>query len=62
MSEHTTPTSPSAANRAPGVCVPWEEKRQEFPKIMGDEAIVKRTWEENDQLAYMFIWHCLLSF
>ncbi len=61
---HEQPEAAPRANpgRAPGVCVPWEEKRAEFPKIMGDEAIVQRTWEENDQLAYMFVWHCLLSF
>ncbi len=47
---------------APGVCVPWSEKREEFPKIMGDEAIVKRTWQEIDGLGYLFVWHCLVSF
>jgi hypothetical protein len=46
----------------PGVCIPWAEKRREFPEIRGDEQIVKRVWEEVDALAYMYIWQCLLSF
>ena len=46
----------------PGVCIPWEEKVQELPPICGDEALVRRVWEEIDALAYMYIWQCLLSF
>jgi hypothetical protein len=46
----------------PGACVPWEEKRKELPAISGDEALVKRVWEEIDGLAYTYIWQCLLSF
>jgi uroporphyrinogen-III decarboxylase len=46
----------------PGVCVPWSEKRREIPKVSGDEAILERVWEENEALAYMYIWHCLESF
>ncbi len=46
----------------PGVCIPWEEKRKEFPKITGDEEIFKRIWEDNESLAYMYIWQVLLSF
>jgi hypothetical protein len=48
--------------RPPGVVIPWEEKKKELPPIVGDEAIVKRVWEENDGLAYMYIWQILLSF
>ena len=29
---------------------------------MGDEALVKRSWEEIDALGYMYIWQVLLSF
>ena len=46
----------------PGVCIPWEEKLKELPKISGDEELIKRIWEDNEALAYMYIWHCLLSF
>lgn len=46
----------------PGACIPWEEKRKEIPEVLGDEALVKRVWEENDALAYIYVWHCLLSF
>ncbi len=48
--------------RPPNVCIPWDEKHKEFPKIQGDTEIVKRTWEEIDALGYTFIWHCLVSF
>ncbi len=48
--------------RLPGVCVPWEEKLEELPKICGDADLVKRVWEEVDALGYMYIWQCLLSF
>jgi len=47
---------------APGVCIPWEEKRKEFPEITGDEEIIKRTWEDVDGLAYTYVWQVLLSF
>jgi len=48
--------------REPGVCVPWEEKRKELPQIRGDEEILSRIWQENEQPAYLYIWHCLVSF
>ena len=48
--------------RDPGVCVSWEEKEKELPGVLGDEAIVKRVWEDIDALGYMYIWQCLLSF
>ena len=53
---------PQNAKRPPGTCVPWEEKKKEFPQITGDEAIVQRVWEEVDALGYMYIWQILLSF
>ena len=46
----------------PGVCVPWDQKRREFPEIRGDEQIVKQVWEQTDALAYTYIWQCLVSF
>ncbi len=48
--------------REPGVCIPWEEQREELPEVAGDEAIVKRTWQDIDGLGYMYVWQCLLSF
>lgn len=48
--------------RAPGVCIPWEEKLKELPEIRGDEDLVKRVWEDVDALGYVYIWQCLLSF
>jgi hypothetical protein len=46
----------------PGVCVPWETKREELPKILGDEEILRRIWGKIDALGNMYIWQCLLSF
>jgi len=46
----------------PGVCIPWEQKAKELPKITGDKEMVRRIWEANDALAYTYIWQCLLSF
>jgi len=56
MSEQEKP------RRDPNVCVPWAEKLKELPDISGDEALVKRVWEDIDALGYMYIWQCLLSF
>ena len=50
------------SERLPGVCVSWEEQRKLLAEIKGDEELVKAVWEHNDFLAYLFIWHCLLSF
>lgn len=48
-------------NRPPGVCIPWEEKLKELPKIVSNEQLVRKTWEDIDALAYMYIWHLLVS-
>ena len=48
--------------RKPGVCIPWEEKLRELPEITGDKELVRKIWEDNEALGYMYIWHCLLSF
>ena len=45
----------------PGVCIPWSEKRKEI-KVLGDEKIVERIWEEIESFGYLFIWQILLSF
>jgi len=46
----------------PGVCIPWDEKRKQLPKIQGDEELMRKIWEDIDSLAYMYIWQCLLAF
>jgi len=48
--------------RAPGVCIPWDEKVKELPEITGDAELVRRIWEETDALAYTYVWQCLVSF
>ena len=50
------------SSAAPGVCVPWDDKKTELPEISGDEALVKTIWENIDALGNMYIWQCLLSF
>jgi hypothetical protein len=44
------------------VCIPWEEKLKELPPICGDPDIPRRIWDEIEGLAYLYIWHLLLSF
>ncbi len=46
----------------PGICIPWDEKLKELPEISGDRDIFQKVWEDNEALAYMYIWQCLLSF
>ncbi len=48
--------------RRPGVCIPWEEAKERFGEIQGDEEQIKRVWETNDAEAYDFYWQILLSF
>lgn len=48
--------------RKPGVCIPWEEKLKELPEISGDQELIQSVWEDIDALAYIYIWHCLVSF
>jgi hypothetical protein len=48
--------------RKPGVAFPWEEKLKELSQIKGDKELIKKIWEDTDVLAYVYIWHCLLSF
>jgi len=46
----------------PGICMPWEERRKELPDISGDVDLFQRVWEDIEALAYLYIWHVLLSF
>ena len=46
----------------PGVCFPWDKKAKEIPSISGDTDLMRRVWDENEGLAYLYIWHVLLSF
>ena len=55
-------TENKANQSKPGICLSWEEVRKELPAIRGDEELFKRIWEDNEALAYMYIWHLVLSF
>jgi len=54
------PDRPTAT--APGVCIPWERKRDELPDITGDPELFRSMWGSLDGLANMYIWQVLLSF
>ena len=41
---------------SPGVCLPWDEKRQDFGEILGNEEIIKSEWENLDAFAYIYLW------
>ena len=63
MTEHQEPKVKTEGLKIkPGVCFPWEEKLKELPEISGDKQLIQRGWEDNEALAYMYIWQCLLSF
>lgn len=47
---------------APGVCIPWAKKRDEYEHILGDEQLVQRVWGDIEGFAYTYIWHCVVSF
>jgi hypothetical protein len=64
---HTAPTAGlpdwvTTPRVRPGVCWPWEEKLKELPPICGDAGLPRSVWEEIEGLAYLYIWHLLLSF
>jgi hypothetical protein len=46
----------------PGICFPFERKLAEMPSISGDPEIVRNVWDDLEGLAYLFIWHVVLSF
>ncbi|WP_321477945.1 uroporphyrinogen decarboxylase family protein [uncultured Paludibaculum sp.] len=46
----------------PGACLPWVEKTKELPVISGDPDLCRKVWEDVDSLAYLYIWHLVLSF
>lgn len=54
--------APDQVRRAPGVCLPWHEKRKTIPQGDGDQSLCQRVWEDLDGLAYSYIWQILLSF
>jgi len=57
-----TPAWLTKARVPPGLCIPWEEKARDLPLISGDASLVRRVWEDIEGLAYLYIWHVVLSF
>ena len=56
------PTWMTAPRVRPSVCFPWEQKMRELPPMIGDAALAGRIWNDIEGLAYLYIWHVLLSF
>jgi hypothetical protein len=52
----------AAEKTHPGVCFPFEQKLEELPPIRGDAALFRRVWNDIEGMAYLYIWHVLLSF
>jgi hypothetical protein len=52
----------SAPKVRPGICRRFEEKLNELPPLSGDPEIVRGVWEDLEGLAYLYIWHLVLSF
>ncbi len=46
----------------PGICFDFEDKVKELPPIIGDPALVHNIWDNVEGLAYLYIWHVLLSY
>ncbi|MCL2306512.1 MAG: hypothetical protein FWC43_14330 [Planctomycetaceae bacterium] len=57
-----TTNYPMNLKRPPGVCITWEEAKERFGEIKGDEEQIKRIWEQNDAEAYDYFMQMLLSF
>jgi hypothetical protein len=51
-----------ATRTPPGAVVPWENAKGGWPSVTGDEELVRRIWAQTDGLAYLFVWHILVSF
>jgi hypothetical protein len=52
----------TAPKLRPGICLPFEEKLREMPPVLGDINVVRDVWDNIEGLAYLYIWHVLLSF
>lgn len=48
--------------RPAGIVEPWANAKSTLPEIMGDEGLVRSTWQNLDAWAYSFLWHCVVSF
>ena len=62
MSENIPSSETPSKKRPPGVCISWEEAKQRYGGIQGNEEQIRRTWQANDAEAYDYLMQCLLSF
>ncbi len=47
---------PDPARKPQGMVTPWEVKKQEIGAIGGDEALIRRPWEQFETAAYNWLW------
>lgn len=62
VEQHDPRLDPDGVGRPAGFVEPWPQVRQSWPKIEGDEEIVRDTWQGIDSWAYSFLWHMVVSF
>ncbi|NMB40842.1 MAG: uroporphyrinogen decarboxylase [Firmicutes bacterium] len=52
----STPSTEQIFDSKPAVITPWETKAEELGDIMGDEELIKQSWEMLEHLAYNWLW------
>jgi hypothetical protein len=46
----------------PMTCMDWEAKRAEIENAIENEELTKKIWDDCESMAYIYIYHVLLSF
>jgi hypothetical protein len=52
----SAPSAKGILEAQPPVITPWEAKKKEIGDIMGDEQIIKKSWEMLESVAYNWLW------
>jgi hypothetical protein len=42
------------------IYTPWKKKRKEILKILGDEKLIKESWERYEKMVFLWIWSWLM--
>jgi hypothetical protein len=45
-----------------GTLIPWEQRKREYKKILGDKEIIKEEWVRIEKIANRFIYAILTDF
>ncbi|MDR3553911.1 MAG: uroporphyrinogen decarboxylase family protein [Syntrophobacteraceae bacterium] len=54
------PASKSETLKPRNLLTPWEVKKGELGKIMGDEDLIRKHWDQLESLAHTFVWQWVL--